>query len=86
MKDQESLDQKLRSILEKVRLGQPYAPYKGSINLDEAITEIKAVVLEELPTSFCSRVNDNDFGGSYEQRIGFNSCLSEIKLKPGGGK
>lgn len=49
----------------------------------KAIKAIQELVCSTVPERFCSKVNDNDGGGSYEQRIGFNTACIEILKKWG---
>ena len=72
-----NLDQKLRSILDSYLEGQfsSRLPSEGT-TAEEAIAAIKQAVVEELP-------NNPGFHGDFARAGGFNSCLSEIKLKLG---
>ena len=76
MGKQESLDQKLRSILES---------FHHDLTTEEAITAIKQAVAEELPDDnkqiAWSECENNEY--LYGWNNGFNGCLSEIKLKLG---
>lgn len=87
----QEIEGKLRDILYKFAEEYSAADYlhseengiKPNLNwrVKNATNKIKELVCSTVPERFCSKVNDNDGGGSYEQRIGFNTACIEILKK-----